>query len=206
MCYFTPCLCTLLPHVSFHFYFNSLLYNDLFGLHIYCTQVVKFSLTHKQRSKHVLCIKCGNLKLHMWGMPWCMFDGCTQHWWPLLCGISTLAFSHSTCRNHHGYNFFYIVKCTFHALLCQWKVPSQLWMPRHYVCLWHIVLWWWVICAHHIAKGRRAYVSASLQCTVTTPQTVQEINGQLLLWFGVVWVSIIFYISNLLLKLQWHGT
>ena len=136
--------------------------------------------------------------------------GCIQHWWPLLCGISTLAFSHSTCRNHHGYKIFYIVKCTFHALLCQWKVPSQLWMPRHCVHLWHIVLWWWVICAHHIANGRRAYVSASLWCTVATPQAVQESNGQLLLWFGVVRVSIIFYISNLctkvLLKLQWHGT
>ena len=28
----------------------------LFGLHIYCMQVVKFSLTHKQRSKHILFI------------------------------------------------------------------------------------------------------------------------------------------------------
>ena len=51
MHYFTPHLYNLLPHVSFHFYSNSLLYNELVGLHIYCTQVVKFSLTHKQRSK-----------------------------------------------------------------------------------------------------------------------------------------------------------
>ena len=148
----------------------------LFGLHIYCMWVVKFSLRHKERSKHILCIKCGNLKLHMWGMSWHMLMGCAQHWWPFLCGISSLGFPHSTCRNH-GYKNVCILKCTFHALLCQWKVPSQLWMPRDNVHVWHIVLQWQIICGHNVANGRRVHVSASLWCTLTAPKPVQEING-----------------------------
>ena len=145
----------------FTFISNPFLYNHLFGLHIYCTWVVKFSLTHKQRSKHILCIKCGNLKLHICGAHLNIYvDGCAQHWWPLLCGISSFGHSHTQLVEIMDINFFTL----FTSVLFMHCYANKK-CPVNYECLeimsilWHIVLQWWVICGHNFANGTRVHMS-----------------------------------------------
>ena len=57
----------------------------LFGLHIYCTWVVKFSLTHKQTSKHILFINLYSVKVFTcFPFVQCSFSNCLIS---ALCGL-----------------------------------------------------------------------------------------------------------------------